>query len=123
MIDRLEPAEIGTKKRSSIKENVCSQEYKMSSGRQFHPFSGRKGCNWLRIPVWLFAICGILGISIHRFAVLPYSIYRKLPSVHSFLVLIGLALAIQLIVLCIPVRLKNEGDVETHGKSEDWRSM
>ena len=79
--------------------------------------------NWLRIPVWLFAGGGILGVIIHRFSILPYTIIHKIPSVHSCLVLIGLALAIQLIVLCIPVRVLQEDIVEKEAQVKSWRSM
>ena len=83
----------------------------------------RTAYNWLRIPVWLFAGGGILGVIIHRFSILPYTIIHKLPSVHSCLVLIGLALAIQLIVLCIPVRVLQEDVIEKEAKVKSWRSM
>jgi len=84
---------------------------------------GRKAYNWLRIPVWFFAGGGILGVIIHRFLILPYAIIRKLPSVHSCLVLIGLALALQLIMLCVSVRVLQEDIVDKDAKEDNWRSI
>lgn len=83
----------------------------------------RKTYNWLRIPVWFFAVGGILGVIIHRFLILPYAIIRKLPSVHSCLALIGLALAIQLIMLCVSVRVLQEDIVSKDAKEDNWRSI
>lgn len=95
----------------------------LSARKRTARMQGRKAYNWLRIPVWFFAGCGILGVVIHRFLVLPYAIIRKLPSVHSCLVLIGLALAIQLVMLCVSVRVLQEDIVDKDAKEENWRSM
>jgi hypothetical protein len=95
----------------------------LSARKHTARMQGRKAYNWLRIPVWFFAGGGILGVIIHRFLILPYSIIRKLPSVHSCLVLIGLALVIQLVMLCVSVRVFQDGIVDKDAKEDNWRSM
>lgn len=119
MIDKIEYGEERGMRTVSGEQDSSPSGRKLSARNRRE---NRKTYNWLRVPVWLFAGSGIIGVIIHRFSILPYTIIHKLPSVHSCLVLIGLALAIQLIVLCIPVRMFQE-DVIDEAKADNWRSM
>ena len=123
MIDKIECGDGEGTRKVFDEQDSSPVGRKLSARNRLIGRESRKAYNWLRIPVWLFAGGGILGVIIHRFSILPYTIIHKLPSVHSCLVLIGLALAIQLIVLCIPVRLFQEDVIEKDAKADTWRSM